>query len=312
MNTLHMEHPGIARMFRELNDSTAAWRRRWAHLHADHARRTMAMITSAIGACGHHEDATILGLGSGVEFGDAGLEAIASAFRHVRVVDIDVETARRTVERLPAPRRLAVDVIEADASGNKVVQFCEQADRIVDESASESEAIARAIPLVRGLAPCDVLPVAHADFICSSLVMTQFGSGIERYLRERLKEKFGRARRSSAAYARFVQAVGGAADKMHVEHVQNLHRWVRPGGAVYFADTMLELQGTGTGDSLDAVTWQSPPMFSKLDLDALMVRMFDVRGRDRWLWVKKEQASKSPEPARLAYVVAAYELGKPA
>ncbi len=266
------------------------------------------MVSSAIDRCEGRRDATILGLGSGVEFGRDGLARIARRFQHVLVADVDPKTAKKTVQELPADLRRAVEVQELDVSGNVVAEFCQHAQRTVDDSASLDEASAQGVALVRRLQAKDVLNEAHADFVCSSLVMTQFGSGIRRYFREALEEKFGDAAANEEGEA-FVLAVTRLATRINFEHLRNLHRWLRPGGAAYFADTFQELEGTRTRSGPIAWGWRSDPMFSLEAVEGRLDQLFAVRESDRWIWTKKQRTAGAQQRLS-AYVICATELAQ--
>ena len=266
------------------------------------------MISSTIDRCEDRRDATILGLGSGVEFGRDGLARIAREFRHVLVADLDPQTAKKTVQELPAAMRRKVEVQELDISGNVVDGFCHNAQLAVDDSASVHGARKKGVALVRRLETTDVLNEAHADFVCSSLVMTQFGSGIRRYFREVLEEKFGDAAANGEGEA-FALAVTRMATRINFEHLTNLHCWLRPGGAAYFADTFQELEGTRVGTGQIAWGWRSDPMFSLEAVESRLDELFAVRESDRWIWTKKQRTTGANQRLS-AYVICASQLAQ--
>lgn len=270
----------------------------------------MEMVSRSINTCEGRSDATILGLGSGVEFGDEGIELLAKTFRHLLVVDVDVKSAERTVRQIPAYLRRTVEVVELDASGNLVTDFCHDAESAVDQSTSLRDAINKGLSIVRRLKAQDVLPESHADFVCSSLVMTQFGSGIERYFGHLLRLKFGERRKESRHYVRFLLAVGRLANKMNIEHIRSLNRWVRQGGTVYFADTVQELRGISEGSQLVQCSWASVPMFAVNEVDRTITELFNVHATDKWIWIKKQQAGSIRQNRSSAYLICAYELEK--
>ncbi len=271
----------------------------------------MEMISRSIERCDGHDDATILGLGSGVEFGEHGLELLAKTFRHTLVVDVDVETAKRTVQRMSADSRRTVEVLGLDASGNVVTDFCLGADSAVEESDSLEDAVKKSVKVVRGLETQDVLAESHADFVCSSLVMTQFGSGMERYFGDLLKLKFGDYRKDEDAYVRFVLAIGSFARKVNIQHIRNLDRWLRKGGSAYFADTLRELLGVSDGSRMVQLTWASAPMFDVDEIYATITELFNVPASDQWVWIKKQGAGSAQPTESSAYAICAYELGTP-
>lgn len=297
-------------MFGRLNAATGTWHNRWPSLYAPHSRRSMEMVSRAISTCEGHGDATILGLGSGAEFGGAGLESLARSFRHLLVVDVDLKTAERTVQHLPAALRRTIELLKVDASGNLVTDFCHDAESAVEESASLRDAINKGLSILRRLNAQDVLPESHADFVCSSLVMTQFASGIERYFRHLLRLRFGGRRKDSRDYSRFLLAVGRLADKINLEHIRNLGRWVRRGGTAYFADTLQELRGISERSEMVQVSWRSAPMFAIDDVDKTLTALFRVRASDKWIWIKKQQAGSVRQHRSSAYLICAYELQK--
>ena len=306
-----MVHRGLAKMFSGFNIATGTWKERWSDLYALHSERSMKMISSSIKRCDGHDDATILGLGSGVEFGEKGLESLAKTFRHMLVVDVDVETAKRTVRQMPADLRRTVEILGLDASGNVVTNFCLRADSAIEESDSLEEAIKKGVNIVRGLESQEVLAESHADFVCSSLVMTQFGSGMERYFGDRLKLRFGEYRKDDDAYVRFVLAISSLARKVNIQHIRNLDRWLRKGGSAYFADTVQELRGVSDGSQMVELTWASAPMFVVDEIYATITELFNVRASDQWVWIKKQQASSAQPTESSAYVICAYELETP-
>ena len=306
-----MVHRGLAKTFNEFNIATGTWQKKWSNLYAFHSARSMEMISRSIERCDAHNDATILGLGSGVEFGEGGLELLAKTFRHALVVDVDVETAKRTVQQMSADSRRRVEVLGLDASGNVVTDFCLGADSAVEESDSMEDAVNEGVHLVRGLEAQEVLAESHADFVCSSLVMTQFASGMERYFGDLLKRRFGEYRKDDDAYLRFVLAIGSFARKVNIQHIRNLDRWLRKGGSAYFADTLRELQGVSDGSQLVELTWTSPPMFVVDDIYSTITDLFDLRASDQWVWIKKQGAGSAQPRESSAYAICAYELGTP-
>lgn len=270
----------------------------------------MEMVSRAISRCEGRSDATILGLGSGAEFGGAGLESLARSFRHLLVVDVDLKAAEKTVQHLPAALRRTIELLQLDASGNLASGFCHDAESAVQQSTSLRDAINKGLSILRRLNAQDVLPPSHADFVCSSLVMTQFASGIERYFRHLLRLRFGRRRKDSRDYSRFLLAVGRLANKIDLEHIRNLSRWLRQGGTAYFADTLEELRGISELSELVQVSWRSAPMFAIDDVERTLAALFRVRSRDRWIWIKKQEAGRVRQHRAWAYVICAYELQK--
>ena len=305
-----MVDKSLVRLFKGLNTTTATWRKKWPKLHAPHAAKTMEMIGTAIDRCQQRQDATIVGLGAGVEFGRDGLAQIARAFPHVLVADVDIKTAKETVQRLPAGARRGIDVVQADVSGNVVTEFVRAGQEAIAKSRSIDKAIEHGVAIIRTLEPQATFDAGHADFVCSSLVMTQFGSGMRRQFRDTLTRKFGEARTKTAAQGTFLRATTGLETRLHREHLRNIHRWLRPGGAAYFADTFQELEGTTVAANLVAWGWRSDPMFNRDEVDRGVAQLFGFRENDRWIWTKKQRVAGSQRRLS-AYLVCGYALAEP-
>jgi len=133
-----------------------------------------------------------------------------------------------------------------------------------------------------------IFPQAQVDFVCSSLIMTQFGAVMHGTFLPALVARFGSLtqikQQQDGVFMDYMYAATDFFRALAFDHLANLHFCLRQDGAAYFADTAYEQQAI-IGPNKE-VTWQprSHPIFADQEVRPEIRKLFAIQHQRSWLW----------------------------
>lgn len=253
-----------------------------------HIANSRAAILSA--ARGLGGTALVLGLGNGM---DEPLEALATQFDKVIAVDLNLEGMKMRQGQLPDDLRKKCELRQGDLSG-VLGYFSERADAVLSGERSRLESgLTDLLASVSRMAEAATVPVLEglkADFICSSLVLSQLPYFFQRYIEDRLEEREpllgARLIYGSEAVRSAIMGLGLTLQKKHAEA---LRQAVKPSGRVYFSDTFAQVPRGG----------RPLPMLAERHLLRELGERFELAPVERWKWARAPQVSFNVEARTL-------------
>lgn len=198
---------------------------------APHVRRSGERILAAAEAAAGHESAVVLGAGNATEIP---LARLARRFDRVTLVDLDGESLEAGAATLPDELAAKVETRVVDATGF-VAEWLDRSEEAVDGAGSFEQAAAALATAAAGLEPGAGPPLEPADLVVSSLLLSEIDRYALGYADRLVRQRFGRRLADAPEYVRIRERLRGLA---RVDHVAVLARLTRPGGALYFADTV--------------------------------------------------------------------------
>lgn len=193
--------------------------------HFAHSKEAIAR-----GFEGVQNTALILGAGRGF---DLPLEKLAARFKHIVLVDMDLEQPRRAVESLPQEQRSQFTIEKFDLTG-LYRALGEEVEKLVSQKLGYDQFIDRIFALLPKLAREELdYDRLKASFVCSSLICSQLSGQITLFIRKVCQEYYHQELTLSPEKE---QQLNDFCAQVQIRHVQDLHRLVDSGGVVYFAD----------------------------------------------------------------------------
>jgi hypothetical protein len=197
--------------------------------HISHSHRR---ILEAAKLAKGRERVLVMGAGNCTEIP---LEALAREFEQVVLADLDRAGMEQAVAALPADVRGKVEIRVTDVT-SFAGPMMERIEAAVRASDSPQEAFEQIGEIYDGLLSFQRAPdLPEADLVISSLLLSEIPryprAFADRLLRLRYQEGMRSWDRDEAARARLQQIA-------IEDHVSLLLRLCRPGGAIYFADTV--------------------------------------------------------------------------
>ena len=197
--------------------------------HIENSRRG---IREAAGLVSKTGTALVLGAGKCREIP---LEELTRKFDRVVLVDLDAPSMRDAVATLPEPLRPKVEIRVSDVT-SFAEPLMEATSRIVERAQSADEAFTELGSLYREIATLRRLPeLPRADLVISSLVLSELARYPSTYTAQLVKEKFDVDLSEWGGYGELWRNLRSFASTDHAEILAGVSR---PGGVIYFADTV--------------------------------------------------------------------------
>ncbi len=175
--------------------------------------------------------ATVLGAGLGMEIP---LAELARGFERLILVDLDGRSMLQSLHQVPSELRVKVDLKVIDVT-SFVGPLIAQIEQAVEMSSTPTEVFGRFGLILDGLGAGDPLSLPKSDFVVSSLLLSEIPRYPFSYAAQAVESRFGVTLqtwdRSDQFFRRLVEI---SID----DHVRLLADLVRPGGVVYFSDTI--------------------------------------------------------------------------
>jgi len=180
--------------------------------------------------------ALVLGLGNGY---DIPLEALALQFDSVTVIDIDLEGMEKCIAKLPEALRAKVIPVQQDLTG-VVTKVIEKVSRLSNEL-TEAKCVTKVIQIVKEVLknPNDVLVPGSFDFVVSSMVTTQLHSFLHEALIDELVRKYAYFKQKQVRNVNYQLPILFTINPLSLAHLDLLHKWTKPEGKIYYADTVI-------------------------------------------------------------------------
>ncbi len=235
------------------------------------------------------EARTALVLGAG-KCREIPLERLARKFDRVVLVDLDGPSMREAVARLPEELRAKIEVRVSDVT-SFAQPLMEATSRIVEGAQSADEAFTELGALYREMDALRRYPeLPRADLVISSLVLSELARYPRTYTAQLVKEKFDADLSEWSGYRDLWRNLRTFAS---MDHAELLGRFIRPGGAVYFADTVAR-----------------GPDLSKVDREERRSALNAVAGRFARIHLFKELRARSETWSLFGDVFRKLEFGK--
>ncbi len=197
-----------------------------------HIERSHEQILAAARLAAHSEIAILLGAGVCTEIP---LEELARRFERVILVDLDGPSLLEAVDGLPLELRGKVELRISDVTsfaGSLMESLEEAADRADTAETAFASFDAIFSALTTGKHPMHLPP---ADLVVSSLLLSELPRYPMAYADRLIRTRFNRRAREWSGYEEARQRL------RHLivdDHIRILASLCRPGGAVYFGDTI--------------------------------------------------------------------------
>ncbi len=180
------------------------------------------------------ETGTALILGAG-KCREIPLEGLARKFDRVVLVDLDGPSMRQAVATLPDELRSKIEVRLSDVT-SFAQPLMEATSRIVENAQSADEAFSKLGSQYRDIETLRRFPeLPRADLVISSLVLSELARYPSTYTAQLVKEKFDADLSEWSGYGELWRNLRTFASE---DHAEMLERLSRPGGVIYFADTV--------------------------------------------------------------------------
>ena len=218
--------------FQGTGAALSAAEQRYNDYWVPHVEKSRGRVLQAAELATGRSTAVVLGAGSCREIP---LEGLAQRFEQVLLVDLDEQSMREAVGRLPAELQDKVEVRVSDIT-SFAQPMMERVERAVKESGGAEEAFDRLGEIYDAVSEFDEGPsLPKADLVISSLVLAELPRYPRTYADRLLRNKF-RVRLST--WENHVQAQEKLQRFVVRDHVAVLARLCKPGGVVYFADAI--------------------------------------------------------------------------
>ena len=197
--------------------------------HIENSRRAILRAAELV-----EEPRAALVLGAG-KCREIPLESLARKFERVVLVDLDGPSMREAVARLPEELQAKIEVRISDVT-SFAQPLMEATNRVVESVHSADEAFTQLGSLYRDIeAPRRFPKLPQADLVISSLVLSELARYPSTYTAQLVKEKFDADLSEWSGYGDLWKNLRAFAS---MDHAELLGRFTRPGGVVYFADTI--------------------------------------------------------------------------
>ena len=203
-------------------------RRFWQpHIASSHQR-----ILEAAGLVERRDVVTVLGARNCTEIP---LDELARRFERVVLADLDGPSLLEAIQALPLELRPKVELHVSDVT-SFVAPLMANLERAAEEAATAGEALDAFGRIFAGLPAGHIPPrLPASDLVVSSLVLSALDRYPLAYADRLLQTRFGQRLRTWGG----LEAAGSRLRRVAIEdHVGLLRTLCRPGGAVYFADTL--------------------------------------------------------------------------
>ena len=222
----------LSGFFRTAGRNISAAELEYENYWRPHLEKSRRGILEAAGLVGEAGTALVLGAGKCREIP---LEELARQFDRVVLVDLDGPSMRDAVATLPEPLRPKVEIRVSDVT-SFAQPLMEATSRIVERAQSADEAFTELGSLYREIATLRRLPeLPRADLVISSLVLSELARYPSTYTAQLVKEKFDANLSEWSGYGELWRNLRSFASTDHAEILAGLSR---PGGIIYFADTV--------------------------------------------------------------------------
>ena len=210
----------------------SAAEQRYRDYWAPHIEESRRGILQAAKLAKQRSRAIVLGAGSCREIP---LEDLAQQFEQVVLVDLDEQSMREAVGRLPSELQDKVEIRVSDIT-SFARPMMERVERAVKESHGAEEAFGRLGKIYDAVSEFGESPsLPKADLVISSLVLAELPRYARAYADHLVQNKF-RVRLST--WENNVQAQEKLQQFVVRDHVAILAGLCKPGGVVYFADAI--------------------------------------------------------------------------
>ena len=252
--------------------------------HIEKSRQAVLEAAELVGEAG-----TALVLGAG-KCREIPLEGLARKFDRVVLVDLDGPSMRAAVATLSEELQAKIEVRVSDVT-SFAQPLMEATSRIVEEAQSADEAFLELGTLYREMdSPRRYPELPRADLVVSSLVLSELARYPRTYTAQLVKEKFDADLSEWSGYGKLWRNLQTFASR---DHAELLGRFTRPGGAVYFADTVAR-----------------GPDLSKVDREERRAALNAVAGRFARIGLFKELQARSESWSLFREVFRKIEFGK--
>ena len=218
--------------FQRTGAALSAAEQRYGGYWTAHIEKSHRQILQSAKLAKEHSRAVVLGAGSCREIP---LEGLAHLFEQVVLVDLDEQSMREAVGRLPSELQDKVEIRVSDIT-SFARKMMEQVERAVKETRSAEEAFDRLGKIYDAVSDLGESPsLPEADLVVSSLVVAELPRYPRTYADYLVQNKF-RVRLSAwTGHDRAQERLRQFAVR---DHVTLLSRLSKSGGVVYFADAI--------------------------------------------------------------------------
>ncbi len=218
--------------FQGTGAALSAAEQRYNDYWVPHVEKSRGRVLQAAELATGRSTAVVLGAGSCREIP---LEGLAQRFERVVLADLDEQSMREAVGRLPAELQDRVEIRVSDIT-SFAQSMMRRVEEALEQSSSAEEAFDRLGQIYDAVSEFGEGPsLPKADFVISSLVLAELPRYPRTYADRLLRNKF-RVRLS--AWENHVQAQEKLQRFVVGDHVEILARLCKPGGVVYFADAI--------------------------------------------------------------------------
>jgi len=205
---------------------------RFRHYWQPHISHSHRRILEAAKLAKGRQRVLVMGAGNCTEIP---LEALAREFEQVVLADLDRAGMEQTVAALPADVRGKVEIRVTDVT-SFAGPMMERIEAAVRASDSPQEAFEKIGEIYDGLSSIERAPdLPAADLVISSLLLSEIPRYPRAFADRLLRLRYQEGMRS---WDRDEEARAGLQEIAIQDHVSLLRRLCRPGGAIYFADTV--------------------------------------------------------------------------
>ena len=220
------------KFFQQAGARTQQYEERYGEYWLPHLNRSSRGILSAMDLAQGRTRAVVLGAGKCREIP---LEALAKEFEEVVLVDLDRDSLHEATDRLsPGVRsRIRIQVSDVTSFGQTLmerIRMAVQAGHSVKETFQRLESV-----YARASQMDSRVQLPAGDLVVSSLLLSELHWYPLRYTDQLLQEKFGV---SLSHWNGSVHARSRLERLARADHVALLEELSRPGGVIYFADTI--------------------------------------------------------------------------
>jgi len=196
-----------------------------------HIKRSYARILQAADLAEGSAVATVLGSGVAVEIP---LAELARRFDRLVLVDMDGASMLESLRKVPLNLRSKVELRVMDVT-SFAAPLMERINTAIDASSSADEAFGRLATIFDELRLGNPVNLPPSDLVVSSLVLSEIPRFPFSYAGRLVSGRFGVALQrwegSNRAFSKLVMLA-------IQDHVRLLASLVRPGGAIYYSDTL--------------------------------------------------------------------------
>ena len=218
--------------FQRTGVALSAAEQRYRDYWAPHIEESRRGILQAAKLAKQRSRAIVLGAGSCREIP---LKGLAQQFEQVVLVDLDEQSMREAVGRLPSELQDKVEIRVSDIT-SFARPMMERVERAVKESHGAEEAFGRLGKIYDAVSEFGERPsLPKADLVISSLVLAELPRYARAYADHLVQNKF-RVRLST--WNRLDQAQKQLQQFVVRDHVAILAGLCKPGGVIYFADAI--------------------------------------------------------------------------